>query len=66
MHHRLTEHGRCCYQNNQLPTESHVELQGLHQFGNQDTFQALTIWTRLEMMVILLHHHLERNPIPDS
>lgn len=46
--------------------ESHVELEGLHQFGNQDTFQALTIWTMLEMMVILLHHHMERNPIPDS
>jgi hypothetical protein len=26
MHHKLTKHGRFCKQNNQLPTETHVEL----------------------------------------
>ena len=24
--HVLTEHGKCCMQNNQLPTKTHVEL----------------------------------------
>ena len=27
MHRKLTKHERCCMQNNQLPTDSHVELE---------------------------------------
>ena len=27
VHHELTEHERCCMQNNQLPTKGHVELE---------------------------------------
>jgi hypothetical protein len=27
MHQELTKYGRCCMQNNQLPTKSHVELE---------------------------------------
>jgi len=27
MHQKITKHGRCCMQNYQLPTKSHVELE---------------------------------------
>jgi hypothetical protein len=44
LHHKPTEHGGCCIQDNQLPTKSHVESENV-------SFEAVESLRKCEMCI---------------